>query len=91
MFRAAKSIFGIDESRGFTFFGRKSYFDIKPVYDGLLDALANTMQLSDNIISFMNRVKVIFEQKNTVLSGISANLKINNKRIVFSSRTNEVI
>jgi hypothetical protein len=86
MFRVGKSVFGTDDFRGLAFVGRKPYFDAKASCDGLIDALSYTIQYTDNVISFMNRVKIIFEQKNTVLSGINANVKINNKRMVFSSK-----
>lgn len=88
MFRTGKSVFGSDDLRGLTFVGKKPYFDAKPSCDGLFDTLNYTIQYTDNILSFLNRVKVIFEQKNMVLTGLSANVKIRNKAITFSSLPN---
>jgi hypothetical protein len=91
MFRVGKSVFGTDDFRGLAFVGRKPYFDAKASCDGLIDTLTYTIQYTDNILSFMNRVKVIFEQKNMVLSGLSANIAINNKRMFFSSRPKQEV
>ena len=78
-------MFGADEVGGVSFVGRKTFFETKTASEYMVQALDLTIQYTDNIISFLNRVKVCFDQKNTVMSGIKANVKIKNKRIMFSS------
>jgi hypothetical protein len=85
MFRVGKSLFGADEFGGVSFVGRKPYFEVKRANEYMLQALDLNINYTDNILMFLDRVKFIFEQKNTVLSGLKANVKIKNKRIVFSS------
>jgi hypothetical protein len=90
MFRVGKSLFGADEFRGLTYVGRKPYFEIKMANEYMLQALDLNINYTDNILLFLDRVKLIFDQKNMVLSGLNANVKINNKPMMFSSLpTNE--
>ncbi len=85
MFRVGKSLFGTDEFRGLSYVGRKPYFEITMTNDYMLQALDLNINYTDNILFFLDRVKFIFEQKNLVLAGLNANVKIKNKRMFFTS------